>query len=107
MRRFVQSSDWSLDFGRDDLVLFDLLIERTSGYAEPLRGPLDPPALLVQHSLDMLFLELDEREASVEKRCSHLRMAVEVKVLESDVFLITQQHGSFDNVTELANVAGP
>ena len=36
-----------------------------------------------------------------------LGMAVEVKIVEGDVFLVTQQHGAFDNVAQLTNVAGP
>ena len=84
----VQTS--GLDFGRRDLVFFDLLVERTSRDSEPFCGLFDAAAFLVQHSFDVLFLEFDKREAGIEKRCSHLCMTVEVQVLESDVFLVTQ-----------------
>jgi hypothetical protein len=103
----VQDSDSSLDFGRRDLVLLNFLIKRTSRDPESLRGFLNPPALLVQDPFDVLLLELDERQASIQKRCAHLRMTVEVKVVESDIFLVTQQHCSFDNVTQFADVTGP
>ncbi len=71
-------------------MLLDLLVKRTARDAEALRRLLDAPSLFLEHTFDVLFFELDQREASVEKRRSHLRVAVEVKVLKSDVFLVTQ-----------------
>lgn len=89
-REFVQSSDCGLDFGHDDLVLLDLLIKRAARDTEALGSFLHAAALLVEDPLDVLFFEFDEREASIEKWRSHLRMAVEVQVFEGDVFLVTQ-----------------
>lgn len=80
-------------------MLFELLIKRTSRYTKAFSRFLDPASLLVQDPLDVLFFQLDQRQTSIEKGCAHLGMAVEVKVVEGDAFLVTQEHGPFDYVT--------
>lgn len=104
---FVQSSDACLDFGRDYLVLLDFLVKGTAGDPEPFGRLLDPPSLFIQHSLDVLLFKLQECQACIQEWRSHSGMAVEVEVLEPDAFLVTQEHCSFDNITQLTNVAGP
>ena len=88
-------------------MLFDFLIERAAGDPETLRGLLNTAMLLMKHSLDVLLFELKERQIGIEKGCAQLCVAVEVKVVEGDVFLITQQNRPFDYVTQLANITGP
>src|SRR6266850_2631676 len=52
-----------LDFGHLDLMLLDLLIKRTAGYTQSLGRLFYPPALLLQHSLYVLFFEVQECQA--------------------------------------------
>ena len=52
-----------LDFGHQDLMLLDLLIERTAGYTQSLGRLFYSPALLLQHSFYVLFFEVQERQA--------------------------------------------
>ena len=96
-----------LDFGHRDLVLLDLLIKRASRNTETLGGLLNATFLLMQHSLDVLLFEFYQCEPSIQKRCAELCVSIEVKIVKGDVCVFTQQHGTFDNVTQFANVAGP
>ena len=88
-------------------MFFDFLIKRASWDAESLGGFLDTTAFFLKYSLDVLFLEFEEGQTRIKKGCPDLRMAVEVKIGKSDVFLITQEDGAFDDVAQFANVAGP
>ena len=97
----------SLEFGRGDSMLLNLLIKRAAGDAEPPGGLLYATAFLLKYTLNVLLFQFEQREVRVEKRRAHLCVTVEMKIVECDVFLITQQHRAFDNVAQLANVAGP
>src|SRR5262249_30299551 len=88
-----------LDFGRRDLMLLYLLIERTSWDPEPLRGLLNATAFLLQHTFYVLFFELKQGQAGVEKRSPNLCVPIELKVLPRYVFLATQQHRTLNYVT--------
>ena len=65
------------------------------------------PSLLLKNAFDVLLFEFQKSQTGVEERCADLSVTVEVKIVECDVLLVTQQHGAFDYVTQFANVAGP
>lgn len=88
-------------------MLLKLLIKRTSRDSETFCGLLDPPSFLLQYPLDVLLFELKKRQAGVEKCGAYLRVPIEVKIAESDLFLVTQQHRAFDYVAQFTDVAGP
>ncbi len=54
-----------LDFRRGYVEFLNLLIERTPRDAQSLRGLFDLPAFLLENSLNVLLLQLDEREISI------------------------------------------
>src|SRR3569832_721832 len=56
-----------LDFGRRDLVFFKFLVEGAARDPKTLRGLLDTSMLLIEHSLDVLLFELNERQIGIEK----------------------------------------
>ena len=73
-------------------MLLSFLIKRASRYTKAFSRFLDPASLLVQDPLDVLLFKLDQSQTSIEKRCTHLGVAVEVKVVEGDAFLVTQEN---------------
>src|ERR1700741_108419 len=89
----------SLDFGHGDLMLLDLLVKRASGNAETPGRLLNTTLLLLKNAFDVLLLKLQKCETRVEERGADLRVPIKVKVVDGDVFLVTQQHRSFYNVT--------
>ncbi len=105
----AESEIWNqrLDFGHDDLMLLDLLIKRAARDAEAFCGLFDAPALLLKHPFDVLLFQFQEGQTRIEERSAHLRVPVEVQVVDRDRFLVTQQHGAFYYISQLANVAGP
>ena len=61
--RLVWNSDLSLDFGRGDLMLLNLLIKRTAWNAETFGRLLNTSLFLLQHTLDVLFFEFQKSQS--------------------------------------------
>ena len=88
-------------------MFFDLLIKRASRDAETLGSLLHSASLFLKNPLDMLLFEFLQSQTCVEVRRADLCVAVEVKIVKCDRFLIAEQDRTFDYVTKFANVAGP
>ena len=88
-------------------MLLDLLVKRAARDAESLRRLLDPPSFFLQHAFDVLLFELEQGQARIKKWTADLRVTVELKVVNGDRFLVTQQHRTFYNVAQFADIARP
>src|SRR6185295_15148298 len=97
----------SLEPGEVHPVLLDLLVERAARNAEALGGVGHAAALLLQHLLDLLPLEVRQGLAGGRRRRRLGQRGGEAEVGGADLVALGAQHGPLEHVAQLADVARP
>src|SRR5262249_36879099 len=107
-----QFLDRSLDFGKNDSVFLDPLIERAAGNTESVGGPVDVSVLGLKSFSNQDLLCLEKREVRKISGLFHGSRAEtarenKAKVIRIENVFARRERGPFQSVAKLSNVARP